>query len=204
MGKKYLAYKIPTSHFVSGQCSIVPGSKLEVCSCGKFTFVIVGRYRTKTDIISVCKTNIRNASRFYKNMYPFRIFTISKNEGGFENDACKTCGTEMVDVQVNAQGEQNEIEYEEPNFPKLPPLAVEKKLEMDLESIISFSRKNENNDNSDKRCDNNNNEETEIGCNGDSIHDPSLTKTKLDEELDTIVLLHEIDAVLDNMFYRKK
>ena len=162
MCRQYLAYKIPTSHVSSGKCKIPQGGRLEVCSCGKFTYAIVGRYRSKPDIIFVSKTNITRANKLYKKMYPFRVFKISK---GFKDDGCcKTCGTPDTKLK-KTQTKKKELD-------------VETKMHMDLDSIIRYNLNLGPNDVIP--------EDNETGCNGDSKHYPFVTKKKLDDELKDI------------------
>lgn len=160
MCRQYLSYKIPTSHLSSGKCKLIKDGKFKTCSCGKFTYVIVGRYRSKTDIISVSKTNMTEANKLYKKLYPFRVFKISK---GIKDNCCRTCGT-MIKKSLSKKVKQ--------------PLDVDKKLEMSLDSIIRY--------NLDLKPYELIPENNEPGCNGDSIFDPFVTKKKLDEDLDNI------------------
>ena len=169
MCRQYLAYKIPTSHFTAGKCEIPQGGRLESCSCGKFTYAIVGRYRSKPDIIFVSKTSISKANKLYKKLYPFRVFKISK---GFKDGCCKTCGS-------NQKNHDKKIKVGKmTNLEKKKPLDIEQKLEMDLDSIIRY----ELNLNPYEQIP----EDSETGCSGDSVHKPFITKKKLDRELDNI------------------
>jgi hypothetical protein len=160
MCRQYLAYKIPTSHFTTGKCAIVKDQRLQSCSCGKFTFVILGRYRTKTDTIFVSKTRLSSTNKLYRQRYPFRIFKMSR---GIKDGVCRTCG-----CTVYACVTQKKV--------NMSVLDVEQKLNMDLDSIIRHDR-------SLNPFEPIPEDWLGTGCDGDSLHDPTITKEMLDREM---------------------
>lgn len=175
MCRSYLAYKIPTSHFVEGKCYMTKDARMQTCSCGKFTFVIMGRYRSKTDIICVSKTKLSNANKLYKNSYPFRVFKISK---GFKDGMCKTCRSEYIMNESHHTTNTHHTTNKNNNLKYTPELDVETKLDMDLDSIIRYNMKLNPLEPIP--------EDWESGCIGDSLHDPNISKEKLDRELKCI------------------
>ena len=108
MYKQYLAYQLPSQDISTGLCPLLPGSKLELCECGDFTYVLIGRYRSKTDVISVNKSRLSAANRVYKQKYRFGIFKILRPNtvDTDDHDGCRTC---MYNV-IPAISKRNVIE----------------------------------------------------------------------------------------------
>jgi hypothetical protein len=91
MTKHYLAYKIPSDEFTMND--IVPGSNMKICPCGEFVFVIVGKYSSSTDMLSIKKSNLSSTNDLYRNMYPFEVYSFSKSKRS--DNHCYTCHCSM-------------------------------------------------------------------------------------------------------------
>ena len=91
MTKHYLAYKIPSDEFTMND--IVPGSNMKICPCGEFVFVIVGKYSSSTDMLSIKKSNLSSTNDLYRNMYPFEVYSFSKSKR--RDNHCYTCHCSM-------------------------------------------------------------------------------------------------------------
>ena len=179
MCKQYLAYKIPTDHISNGECDLIPG-KFQTCGCGQFVYFIIGRYRTKTDLLVINKTDLKLSNKSYSKRYPFRVFKLSK--GLKKNGDCKMC--DIFYVSEKTQEKKYKKTQKITNSDSLSftrncddanNLSVEEKLNQPLDTTI----RKELNLLPHERI------PEPIELEGDSLS-KKTTKEKLDDELDQI------------------
>lgn len=195
MCKHYLAYKIPSNEFSSKD--IISGSKMETCPCGKFVFIIVGKYKTSSDMLSIKKSDLSKINNIYRKLYPFDVFKFTKTQSS--DNHCPTCHSNTKEkVCVVEEEVEFEIKLEIPEMnttrttkrrynrnkrrqkkqkTQRQPISQRKSISQQLGERLDCSGVDSDN----------NDENMSEYYEGDSLPYPKKTKEELDRELDNIV-----------------
>ena len=194
MCKRYLAYKVPSNEF-SGK-DVISGCKMESCPCGRYVFVIVGKYKSSSDMLSIKKSDLSKVNNVYRKLYELGVFKFTKTPSS--DDYCPTCHSYtkekmcLLDEEVEFE---IKVEFEKETVPvkkmgkknrrrnkNKKKKQTKKSIEQRLEEPLHNESYNYND--GDNYGDNYRDSEY---FEGDSLPFPKKTKEELDAELDMMV-----------------